>query len=131
MTHFLTIMIGSNCKDKARNISQATSQVAAMLENVECSEPIVTPDYTGIGADYINCVISGNCKCRPEVVTNHLHRIEKEHGRIDGQKEEIALDIDIVTIDGHIVKPIEYNSMAYRLCRESMRNNLDADSDKG
>lgn len=50
------LMVGSNSADAARKVAQAVEALRGEID-VFVSEPIVSPDYTGAGPDYLNVVV--------------------------------------------------------------------------
>lgn len=105
----VSILLGSNIEDRDAKIRIAIDSVSALLESPMVSEIIDSPDFTGKGADYLNCLILGSyrpddCQGQASVesaikgLTDKLHEIENTLGRDRSTPNVVSADIDLVTI---------------------------------
>lgn len=116
-------MIGSNTVNRVRNLSRAVSYIGSLLKAPRVSGLYETPDFSGIGADYLNIVIAGIWDGDIGSLNKLLHEKETELGRDCNDKANVALDIDIVVADGKILKEKEFNSIAFSLAIKDIGKN--------
>lgn len=105
----VSILLGSNVEDRDAKIRIAIDSVSALLESPVVSEIIDSPDFTGKGADYLNCLIRGRYGLNEgfdsasvdsaiKELTGRLHEIEKTLGRDRSTPNVVSADIDLVTM---------------------------------
>lgn len=123
MIHNVEIMVGSNTPDRHRKINEAVCYVKSILCFPRTSELYETPDFSGLGADYLNVIVSGKWTGRLDRLNKQLRDKETELGRDRSDKINVAADIDIVVADGKVLKEKEYNSAAFRLGIEYIKLN--------
>ncbi len=100
------LTIGSNAHDAARRVNEACDYLRGLISGIRFSNTVCAPSYTGVGADYINIAVTGTCTCSNEALHQELRRYEDAHGRRRPDVHGIvAIDIDIVTYDGEVLKP--------------------------
>lgn len=99
--YFVEIMLGSNTVDRAAKIDEATARVVAMLEDATITGIVDNPDFTGLGAPYLNRIVSGwltgGTKCIKKM-QERIANIENDMGRNRRTPQNVAIDIDVVTV---------------------------------
>ena len=113
----VTISIGSNCGDKAKNVADAISWLKSILIQTRCSSIYETPCALDSGKQYMNAVISGFYQGVGYDLEDKLKEKEHEMGRNSECREKglVPIDMDIVIMDGEIVKPWDYRQKFFRL----------------
>lgn len=100
------LTIGSNAHDAGRCVNEACDYLRGLITGIRFSDAVCAPSYTGVGADYVNVAVTGTCTCSSEALHQELRRYEDAHGRRRPDAHGIvAIDIDIVTYGGEVLKP--------------------------
>lgn len=105
----VSILLGSNVENREDKIRFAINAVCALLTSPVVSEIIDSSDFTGKGADYLNCLILGRYGLNEgfdsvsvdsaiKELTERLHEIENTLGRDRSTPNVVSADIDLVTI---------------------------------
>lgn len=131
----VSILLGSNVEDREAKIRFAINAVCELLTSPVESEIIDSPDFTGKGNDYLNCLILGryrmdDCQGQASVesaiieLTDKLHEIEDMLGRDRSTPNVVSADIDLVAIADSspssqaqtttVVSPREHATAIYR-----------------
>lgn len=105
------LCIGSNTEDAFDQVSNCLSWLDKQFVLSSNSTIYCTPDITGIGEDYINCVALTAVNYELTVFQRMLKIYERSCGRIEGSKErgEVPIDIDIVIWGDAIVRPKDFS----------------------
>ncbi len=121
MTHHATICLGSNCNDRRANIDAAIERIAAHCRVETVSEIHESPDVSGRGAPYLNCVVTVQSALDQQGLAALLSQCEAMGGRTPQSRATgiMPIDIDLVIIDGRIVSQHDYESPYFKLCTSS------------
>lgn len=120
--HSAYICFGSNAGCREDNIRAACRRVASVALSMRCSQPVESPDASGIGAPYINMV----AECRVAVSLDEfraiLRRFEADGGRTATSKARgvMPIDIDIVEWDGSILSLPDHDRPYYTRARHEL-----------
>lgn len=111
------LMVGSNSADAARKVAQAVEALRGEID-VFVSEPIVSPDYTGAGPDYLNVVVKAATDLTEARLKELALTIENDLGRDrvleKSSPGQIIIDVDVVVYDGKILKFNEFDSEPFK-----------------
>lgn len=105
------ICLGSNVPDRFNRLQDATAQLQRWCRILSMSDYYEAPDDSGIGAPYVNVVLS----CIPLIgmpqLADSLKRLERSFGRDASSKAlgVMPLDVDIVIWKGEIVDSHEFS----------------------
>lgn len=101
------LSIGSNCNNKAENVSSAIERLKKILENCRVSEIYFTESVGKNSGMYANAVLKGDSLIDLESFKKLTKEIEHEFGRTLESKISgiIPIDIDIVYADGVCLRP--------------------------
>ena len=113
----VVIGIGSNIGDREKNVSMAIRWLNTILIQVKCSEIYETPCAKQIGSPYINAVIKGFYEGDGMDLDEKLKYKEHQMGRTSEcrQRGDVPVDIDIVIMNGDIVKEWDYRQKFFRI----------------
>ena len=106
----VTIMIGSNTGDRKSHIDNAVEALREYVGGITVTHDIDNPDFTGVGPDYLNRLLSGTTALPLERLKTVVKAIETRLGRDRRDPAIVAIDIDIVVYGDTIIKPSEYTS---------------------
>jgi 2-amino-4-hydroxy-6-hydroxymethyldihydropteridine diphosphokinase len=111
LKHKFIVCIGSNTADSAEKIAEACCEISAIVDDFIKSSTYSMPSFTGKGADYNNCVISGHTDKSLDEFTAYTKQIEQRFGRTAESKEAgvMPLDVDIMMWDENIIRPNEFD----------------------
>lgn len=101
MTQVIYLALGSNLGDRAINLFEARERMSALVDVVEQSPIYETPPW-GVQDQpwFLNQVVQGVTELSPEDLLRFLKRIEREMGRIEGERYgPRIIDIDIIFYD--------------------------------
>ncbi|MFV0319542.1 MAG: 2-amino-4-hydroxy-6-hydroxymethyldihydropteridine diphosphokinase [Microbacterium sp.] len=99
------VALGSNLGDREAMLTAAVHALAhlPLVDAVVASEPIESVAMTPEGPDdtrpaYLNAVALVTTRQAPSVLLGHLQRIEKDHGRVRGDRvwADRTLDLDLI-----------------------------------
>lgn len=113
----VVIGIGSNCGDRQKNVSEAIEWLKSRLMQIRCSEIYETPCAVKGDSTYMNAVVKGYYQGTGFELDDLLKEKEREMGRDARCREEgkVPIDMDIVIMDGEVVKPWDYRQKFFRL----------------
>lgn len=118
MTHRYLILVGSNSSDRKEKITAATDRIVRLSGgSAIVSQIIDSPDFSGVGADYLNVVILLDSEMNEDCLLELFDKMEISMGRNRNDPKTVSIDIDIVITDGIVRKPKEYVSDAFRIGR--------------
>lgn len=106
----VAIMIGSNTGDRKVHIDNAVAALREYVGDIIVTHDIDNRDFTGVGPDYLNRMISGTTLLPLSRLQTAVKEIETRLGRDRSNPAIVAIDIDIVVYDDTIIKPSEYTS---------------------
>jgi 2-amino-4-hydroxy-6-hydroxymethyldihydropteridine diphosphokinase len=112
----VVICIGSNTANREEIIADAIKRLTELICNVRQSSVYECESHSGIGAPYINTVISGSTMLSYEQLYSFTKQLEVEMGRTPRSKETgvMPLDIDIVLCNDKIIHPRDYKLYHFR-----------------
>lgn len=112
----LVICIGSNTANREEIIEKTIERLDCLLSDTRQSSVYECASHSGIGAPYINTVISGATNLSYEQVRTITKNLEIEMGRTPQSKEigVMPLDIDIVLCNDKIIHPRDYELYHFR-----------------
>lgn len=112
----VVICIGSNTANREEIIADAIKRLTELICNVRQSSVYECESHSGIGAPYINTVISGSTMLSYEQLHSFTKQLEVEMGRTPRSKETgvMPLDIDIVLCNDKIIHPRDYELYHFR-----------------
>lgn len=102
-----TISIGSN-EHRKDNLALARKRLSELFPDIRfSSEKDTEPLFFRRRALFANQVACFMSDCKVEEVVLRLKNIEREAGRIPGEKKQeiVRLDIDLLSCDGTVYKP--------------------------
>ncbi len=110
LKHKFIICLGSNTADSAEKIADACCEISAIVDDFIKSSTYSMPSFTGKGADYNNCVISGHTDKSLDEFTAFTKQLEQRLGRTAESKEagEMPLDVDIMMWGEQVIRPHEF-----------------------
>lgn len=113
----VVISIGSNCGDKKKSVNHVISWLKTILIQPVCSEIYETPCAKQIGSPYLNAVIKGFYEGDGMDLDEKLKNKEHQMGRTSEcrQRGDVPVDIDIVIMNGDIVKEWDYKQKFFRI----------------
>lgn len=119
------ISLGSNTSDALKKILDATSVLESLLSGTSSSGPYFTPPLSGKGPDYCNAVVRGRTSLPAISLQEELKRLEIEAGRNAETRTrgEVPLDLDLVILDGVILRPADAEREYFRQGYEVLMNN--------
>lgn len=120
----VVLSVGSNCGDRKKTVSEALSWLGTVLMQTVCSEIYETPCAKETGVAYMNAVVKGFYSGNGFELEDLLKEREKLAGRTAECREKgnVPLDIDIVMIDGEVVKPWDYRQKFFRIGFSQIEN---------
>ena len=110
------VCLGSNVADRLNRLHDALAHLRQWCHVERVSDYYEAPDDSGIGAPYVNVVLS----CEPLVgkkeLGERLKALERDFGRSETSKAEgvMPLDADIVIWHGEIIDPYEFSRPYFR-----------------
>lgn len=113
----VVIGIGANCGDRENSVRKALEWLKTILIQVKCSEIYETPCVNQTGRPYMNAVVSGVFQSTGIDLEDMLKDKERLMGRTAECKEkgDVPVDLDIVMLDGEIVRPWDYRQKFFRI----------------
>lgn len=105
------LSLGSNCGNRKKNICAAIDWLIDITDVSRYSEIFETDSVNGDGTRYCNCVLICESDLAPDAFENVLKEYELRNGRTAEcrARGEVPVDIDIVCVDGRVVRPRDYN----------------------
>lgn len=113
----VVISIGSNCGDRKALVSEAIKWLCSILIQTEVSEIYETPCAKESGKPYMNAVIKGFFQGDGFQLEDLLKEKEHQMGRTSECRDrgDVPIDLDIVIMDGEIVKNWDYRQKFFTL----------------
>lgn len=107
----LIISVGSNSPDREWQMTHAEKHLKQLLKKVVSSEIYEVPAYNGVDAPYLNMVMLAATNMEYSEVESAFKQWEIVCGRTPASKLQgvIPIDIDIVTWNGKVIKPVDYS----------------------
>ena len=120
----VVIGIGSNCGDRKKNVLEAIEWLKKELIQVESSDIYETPCALKAGRPYLNAVVKGFYQGIGYDLEGLMKDKEREMGRTTDCKErgDVSIDLDIVIMDGEIVKDWDYRQRFFKIGYSQIRN---------
>lgn len=111
------ICLGSNTQCRTEIIHSAIERIAELCRIVSQSAMYEAPDESGLGAPYVNVVLSVVPSLPSETFRNELKGLERAYGRDERSKSigVMPLDADIIIWDGEIVDPYQYSREYFQI----------------
>lgn len=109
--HSVVLSLGSNCGDRADNVSKAMEWLkTTILTEAECSQIYETAPVGHSGVNYMNAVVSGCFSGILDSLEKECKEYELEHGRDTESRRfnRVPVDIDIVIADEEIIRPRDF-----------------------
>ncbi|MGM9859728.1 MAG: 2-amino-4-hydroxy-6-hydroxymethyldihydropteridine diphosphokinase [Muribaculaceae bacterium] len=124
MRHSCFLCIGSNLPSRMRRLDCALKALASCVSIIDVSDSIESPDFSGIGANYLNITVQCSTDLSLDDLREAIRDIEIAHGRRDDSKASgrMPIDIDIVTFDDIIVSPCDFNRPYFSVCYRQLLN---------
>lgn len=121
----VTVSVGSNCGDREALVKKAVDWLSQELLQVKKSSVYETPCAKNTGKPYINCVVEGFFQGIGFDLDNLLKDKEMEMGRHAGcrQRGDVPIDMDIVIMDGDVVKPWDYRQKFFQIGYQEISGN--------
>lgn len=116
--HTYYVSVGSNIPDAAVCVADALRFLDNLLDGCRCSDVYRTPPMGGKPvADYTNAVACGESTLDPERMTAVLKEYERDCGRTreDSRRGVVVIDLDLVTADGQVLRPRDYEARHFRI----------------
>lgn len=113
----IIVCLGSNCGDRYSEICYALDWLSRVMD-VRCRSDIYeSPESGGGNSIYYNCVVAGIYDGSYENLNFILKDYEKSRGRdpIARLAGKVPIDIDIVIIDGEIIRQRDYHQDFFQL----------------
>lgn len=117
----LVISIGSNCGDRKALVEEALIWLKRLLIEPQSSSIYETPCAKNSGKPYMNAVISGIYQREGIDVKDYLENLLKDKEQKMGrtaqcrEKGEVPIDMDIVILNGDIVRPWDYRQKFFQI----------------
>lgn len=97
--HNVFIALGSNTSDRKMMLTKAFEKCKDHVVIDLCSPVIETTSVGGGSAHYLNQMVCGKTSLTIDELTTFTKRLEDELGRDRTQRENVAIDIDIMLYD--------------------------------
>lgn len=97
--HNVFIALGSNTSDRKRMLTKAFEKCKEHVVIDLCSPVIETTSVGDGSAHYLNQMVCGKTSLTIDELTTFTKRLEDELGRDRTQRENVAIDIDIMLYD--------------------------------
>lgn len=119
------ICLGSNVTDRLDRLHDALASLRQWCHVQDVSDYYEAPDDSGLGAPYVNVVLSCVPLVDKDELCEHLKALEIEFGRSLTSKTDgvMPLDADIVVWHGEIVDPYEFSRPYFRQGFENLSIN--------
>lgn len=110
------ICLGSNVADRLNRLHDALASLRQWCHVESVSDFYEAPDDSGIGAPYVNVVLSCVPLVGKEELGERLKKLEQDFGRSATSKADgvMPLDADIVVWRGEIVDTYEFSRPYFR-----------------
>lgn len=111
------ICLGSNTPGRSKIISSVIVRLAELCAVVVKSDMYEAPDESGLGAPYLNVVLSIVPNLELESFKSVLKELERKHGRTMLSKSVgiMPLDADIIIWHGKIVDRYQYSREYFQI----------------
>lgn len=111
------ICIGSNTPCRTEIIGSVVERIAELCRIVFKSSMYEAPDESGLGAPYVNIVLSIEPSMTIDDFRNELKSLELQYGRNENSKSigVMPLDADIIIWDGEIIDRYQYSREYFRI----------------
>lgn len=125
----VVISIGSNCGDRVAQVKEALSWLSHILIETHCSGIYETPCAKNTGKPYLNAVIEGIYQESGIDLKDQIEEILKEKELKMGrnaqcrEKGEVPIDMDLVLMDGEIIKPWDYRQKFFQIGYSQIKGN--------
>lgn len=115
--HTAVLGIGSNMADGHRRVAEALDFLGSVLVEMKTSPIYTTAAVSGHGHDYANAVARGVTSLEYDELNRLLKQYEMAAGRTDEARRrgEVAVDVDIVMMDGDTVRPKDASQDYFRI----------------
>lgn len=122
----VVISVGSNCGDRKKSVGEALEWLKSILIQTVSSDIYETPCAMESGKAYVNAVIGGYFTGIGYDLEDLLKEKEHQMGRTSEcrEKGEVPVDIDLVIMDGEVVKPWDYKQKFFRIGFDQISSKL-------
>ena len=122
----VVISIGANCGDRKKAVENAIVWLKTILMQVECSDIYETPCAKQNGNPYMNAVMKGFYEGDGIELDDILKQKEHELGRTSEcrQRGDVPIDIDIVLMNGGVVKEWDYRQKFFKIGYSQLSSNI-------
>ena len=112
MANIITVCIGSNAPDGYDKVDEALSWLSSLFSTCKSYGPYPTTPYgdASAGRQYFNAVATGNTPLEEKHIYELFKDYETAHGRIHGSHEEVAIDLDLVVLNGNVLRPTDFSA---------------------
>lgn len=106
----VVISLGSNAHDAGGQMQRALRWLKSVMAEPHCSDVYSTPPLSGVGACYLNSVMSGIVDISCDELNCRLKQYEKEAGRTPELKQQniVPIDLDIVIYGDVVLRPKDF-----------------------
>lgn len=120
----VVIGIGSNYGNRKVSILNAIEWLEKVLLQTKCSSVYETPCALKVGKPYMNVVIMGYYQGDGFQLDDLLKDKEREMGRTAElrKKGDVPIDMDIVIMDGEVVKDWDYRQKFFQIGYNEIAN---------
>ena len=122
--HEAVISLGSNIAEAERKLRDAIGRLKEVGRDIVVSEFYHTPDISGSGVMYLNAVLKGRFMMDAASLHDECKTMELSLGHrkpSSGAKGEVAIDIDVVTFDGEVLRPVDYGRRYFTIGMEYLQ----------
>ncbi|MBD5172621.1 MAG: 2-amino-4-hydroxy-6-hydroxymethyldihydropteridine diphosphokinase [Bacteroidales bacterium] len=122
----VVVSLGSNFGLREESVSNAIDFLRSLKEDdFEVSHIYETPDIHGLSHPYMNAVAFFSTSIALKDLSIIFKDYEILHGRTPEMRLKglVPIDIDIVIVDGNIIRPKDFRCDFFRIGYESLGNN--------
>ena len=106
----IVISIGSNSRDRQWQVEHAIEWLNKHLSGTKTSSIYNSEADNHRDPDYLNAVMTGECKRDFETISQKVKEYETVCGRTPASKLEgnVPMDLDIMMWNGEVVRPVDF-----------------------
>ncbi|MGN0237916.1 MAG: 2-amino-4-hydroxy-6-hydroxymethyldihydropteridine diphosphokinase [Lepagella sp.] len=118
----VVLSVGSNVGYD--EVKSAVEWLSQELKDFQASTLYRTPALQGVGNPYVNAVVIGMISESCEAFNRRLKEYELSCGRDDAARAAgvVPIDIDIVIVDGNVVRPRDYAHSFFQIGYNQLLN---------
>lgn len=119
--NMVAVGLGSNRSDALEQVQSALLFLNALLCDGEQSSLYVTPSMGHKDApEYTNAVFIGTTRYGYEQLVSIMKAYETLSGRVRGNGEPVAIDLDLVMWNGKVLRERDFNAVHFRIGYEEI-----------